>query len=55
MRNFSKGLISLSYFIGPFLFGLNKYVKENAKNYNFSEDMILYRNISVSLFDFYLY
>ena len=55
MRNFSKGLISLSYFIGPFLFALNKYVKENAKNYNFSEDMILYRNITVSLFDFYLY
>ena len=29
MRNFESGLISLSYYMGPFLYGLNKYVKEN--------------------------
>ena len=29
MRNFEKGLISFAYFMGPFLYGLNKYVKDN--------------------------
>ena len=29
MRNFEKGLISFAYYMGPLLYGLNKYVKEN--------------------------
>ena len=29
IRNFEKGLISFAYYIGPFLYGLNKYVKDN--------------------------
>ena len=54
MRNFEKGLISLAYYMGPFLYGVNKYVKENPK-YSFKKDMILYRNIECSKLDFYLY
>ena len=33
MRNFEKGLISFAYYMGPFLYGLNKYVKENQKKF----------------------
>ena len=29
MRNFEKGLISLAYYMGPFLYAVNKYVEEN--------------------------
>jgi len=29
MRNFEQGLMNLAYFMGPLLFGLNKYVKDN--------------------------
>ena len=31
MRNFEKGLISFAYYMGPFLYGLNKYVKDDPK------------------------
>ena len=55
MRNFEKGLISLAYYMGPFLYGLNKYVKENPIPYSFRKDMTLYRNIECSKLDFYLY
>ena len=55
MRNFEEGLMSLSYYMGPLLFGLNKYVKENPQNFSFSKDMTLYRNIRCSIYDFYLY
>ena len=55
MRNFEKGLMSLAYYMGPFLYGLNKYVKENPDPFSFREDMILYRNIECSKIDFYLY
>ena len=55
MRNCEKGLISLAYYIGPFLFGLNKYVKENPKYFSFNEDMNLYKYIICQSFDFYLY
>ena len=55
MRNFEEGLMSLSYYMGPLLFGLNKYVKENPQNFSFSEDMTLCRNIRCSIYDFYLY
>jgi hypothetical protein len=55
MRNFEEGLMSLAYYMGPFLFAVNKYVKENPKKFKFNEDMTLYRNITCSIFDFYLY
>ena len=55
MRNFEKGSISLAYYMGPFLFSLNKYVKENPINFKFNNDLKLYRNIQCSIFDFYLY
>ena len=54
MRNFESGLISLSYYMGPFLYGLNKYVKENPE-FAMSHDMTLYRYIKCSKLDFYLY
>ena len=54
MRNFESGLISLSYYMGPFLYGLNKYVKENP-DFAMSHDMTLYRYINCSKLDFYLY
>ena len=55
MRNFEKGLIGLAYYMGPFLFAVNKYVKENPYYFKFNKDMTLYRNIQCSIFDFYLY
>ena len=55
MRNFEKGLMSLAYYMGPFLFGVNKYVKENPKKFALNKSMTLYRNIQCSIYDFYLY
>ena len=55
MRNFEPGLISLAYYMGPLLYGLNKYVKENPQNFGFSKDMTLYRYIKCPVYDFYLY
>ena len=55
MRNFDEGLISLAYYMGPFLYGANKYVYENPDKFALREDTILYRNIQCSLLDFYLY
>ena len=55
MRNFDEGLISYAYFMGPFLYGLNKYVKENPVPFAFKENMTLYRYIKCSKLDFYLY
>ena len=40
--------------MGPFLYGLNKYVKENP-TFGFREDMTLYRYIKCTKLDFYLY
>ena len=54
MRNFEEGLISLAYYMGPFLFGVNKYVKEHNQ-LAMKQDMQLYRNIQCSIYDFYLY
>jgi len=54
MRNFDEGLISYAYFMGPFLYGLNKYVKENP-TFGFSKNMTLYRYIKCTILDFYLY
>ena len=55
MRNFESGLISLAYFMGPFLFSLNKYVRDFPETFAFKENMLLYRNIQCSIYDFYLY
>ena len=54
MRDFDPGLISFAYYMGPFLYGLNKYIKENP-NVAMSKDMILSRTIDLSKIDFYLY
>ena len=54
MRNFEKGLISFAYYMGPFLYGLNKYVKDNPK-FAFSKNMKLYRIIKCTKLDFYQY
>ena len=54
MRNFEKGLISFAYYMGPFLYGLNKYVKDNP-NFAMSKKMKLYRIIKCSKLDFYQY
>ena len=55
MREAGKGLISLVYYMGPLLYGLNKYVKENPKIFSFKENLTLYRNIQLSKLDFYSY
>jgi hypothetical protein len=52
LRNFGKGLISFAYFMGPFLFGLHKYVRENPK-FAISKKMELYKIIKCSKLDFY--
>ena len=54
MRNIESGLISLSYYMGPLLFELNKYVK-NHKDFALSKSMTLYRTFDCSETDFYLY
>jgi len=54
MRNFEKGLISFAYFMGPFLYGLNKYIKDNP-TFAISKTMKLYRVIKCSKLDFYQY
>ena len=54
MRNFEKDLISLSYFAGPVLFEMNKYVKDKYF-FSFTQNLILHRNIKCSIFDLYLY
>ena len=53
-RKFGKGLISFSYFMGPFLFGLNKYVKDNPK-FAMSKKMELCKIIKCSRLEFYKY
>ena len=54
MRNFEKGLISFGYYMGPLLYCLNKYVKENNK-FAILKSKKLYRIIECSKLDFYLY
>lgn len=54
MRNFEPGLIDLAYYMGPFLYGLNKYVKENP-DVAMKEDMYLVRSMKITKTDFYLY
>ena len=54
MRNYEKGLISFAYYMGPLLYGLNKYVKDNIK-FAILENKKLYKIIECSNLDFYLY
>ena len=54
MRNIESGIIYLSYYMGPFLFELNKYVR-NRKECAFSKSMTLYRKFKCSETEFYLY
>ena len=54
MRNFEKGLISFAYYMGPFLYALNKYVKNNP-NFAITKKTKLYRIIQCSNLDFYQY
>ena len=54
MRNFEKGLISFAYYMGPFLYGLNKYIKNNP-SFAISKSIELYRIIQCSNLDFYQY
>ena len=55
MRYFESEYIFLAYYMGPFLYGVNKYVYENPDKFAFREDMTLYRNIQCSFLDFYFY
>ena len=54
MRNFEKGLIKLAYYLGPLLFGLNKYALEHPEKC-LNKDTILYRKLEVSPLDKYIY
>ena len=54
MRNSEKGLISFAYYMGPLLYGLNKYVKENPK-FAMTKSIKLYRIIKCSKLEFYQY
>ena len=54
MRNYEKGLISFAYYMGPLLYGLNKYAKYNPK-FALLKNKKLYRIIECSNLDFYLY
>ena len=54
MRNFEKGLIKLAYYLGPLLFGLNKYALEHPERC-LKKDTILYRKLIVSPLDKYIY
>ena len=55
MRYFEVHSILLSYYMGPFLYGVNKCVYENPNKFALREDMTLYRNIQCPILDFYLY
>ena len=54
MRNFEVGLTSLAYYIGPLLYGLNKYVNDNP-TFGLYQNFKLYRIIKCSKLDFYQY
>ena len=54
MRNFEKGLSYLSYYIGPLLYGLNKYIYDNP-SFGLFKQFKLYRIIKCSKIDFYQY
>ena len=54
MRSFEPGLVEYAYYMGPLLFGLNKYVVDNPET-SFSKNMTLYRSLTLSEIEFYSY
>ena len=54
MRNFDKGLTYLAYYIGPLLYGLNKYVFDNP-SFGLFKNYKLYRITQCSKLEFYQY
>ena len=54
MRNIEPGTIYLAYFMGTFLFELNKYVKKR-KECALSKNMTLYRKFNCTETEFYFY
>ena len=54
MRNFEVGVLSLAYYMGPFLYAAYDYVLQR-QSLGIYQDMKLYRNIECSEFDYYLY
>ena len=54
MRNFEPGLIKLAYYVGPLLFGLNKYALEHPDKC-LNEDTTLYRKMEVDTLGKYIY
>ena len=54
IKNYEKGFISFSYFMGPLLYGLNKYVKDNP-SFAFCKKMELYKIIKCTKLDFLQY
>ena len=55
MTKFRIKLFPISYFMGPFLFSVNKYIYDYPEKFGFNEDMILYKNIQCSIYDFFFY
>lgn len=51
IRNFEKGVTSFAYYIGPLLYGLNKYVKDNPK-FAFHKNMELNKIIICPKMDY---
>ena len=54
MRNFDKDLTKLAYYIGPLLYGLNKYVVDNP-SFGLFKNYKLYRITRCSKLEFYKY
>ena len=54
MRTFDNHPIKLAYFIGPFLFGLNKYILDHPEK-GLKNNTTLYRNININPLDKHIY
>ena len=54
LNNFEKWIIPFSFYMGPFLYGLNKYIKDNP-DFDISKKMTLYKIFKCSKLDFYQY
>lgn len=54
MRTFDNHPIKLAYFLGPFLFGLNKYVLDHPEK-GLRNNITLYRYININPLDKYIY
>ena len=54
LRNFEKNYIEMAYFIGPFYFGLFRYLLLNPEK-QLNEKTVLYRDITIDRLDLYSY